>query len=136
MYITAGVPHGSVLGPILWNIFFDKILNISLQDEVTLLAYADDLAIVAKGKNVASLKMRLMNTIGDIQECLKNMKLELATKKTEMVILAGGYRFKTIEILVNEELLKNKDTAKYLGVIFGHNMTFRSHIDKQLRRRS
>lgn len=93
--ITAGVPQWSVLSPTLWNVFFDKIMNIILQDEVTMLAYADELAIVAKRKNVELLKMQLTNTIEDIQECLRNMKLELATK-SEMVILTGEYRFKTI----------------------------------------
>lgn len=47
MEMSAGVPQGSVLGPILWNIYYDRVLRLRMPGGVTLIRYADDLAIVA-----------------------------------------------------------------------------------------
>lgn len=44
--ITCGVPQGSVHGPILWNVYYDGVLRMSMPEGVTIIAYADDLALV------------------------------------------------------------------------------------------
>lgn len=57
--MTAGVPQGSVLGPTLWNILYNcSILELDVPEGVTLLAYADDLAIVIVGKNEDKIEVK------------------------------------------------------------------------------
>lgn len=51
-----GVPHGSVIGPLLWNIFYDDVLSLGLPTDCQLVAYADDLALVARGTKVVEEK--------------------------------------------------------------------------------
>lgn len=46
--LTAGVPQGLVLGPTLWNFLYDGLLRLTMPDGVELVAYADDVAIVAR----------------------------------------------------------------------------------------
>ena len=46
--MSAGVPQVSVLGPTLWNIVYDDVLRLLIPSGIRLLAYADDLALVAK----------------------------------------------------------------------------------------
>ena len=53
--ITAGVPQGSVIGPALWNILYDGILNVEVPKSVSLIAYADDLAIMTVCKTEQEL---------------------------------------------------------------------------------
>lgn len=130
MDLTAGVPRGSILGPALWNIFFDDVLRLELPKEVTVFAFADDLAIVARGKTESMLQERTTYTIEMIADKVNNKQLLLATRKTEMVILYGGYRLKIFEIEPNRHKIVSGEAAKYLGVVFGHNMTFRKHVRK------
>ena len=43
--MTSGVPQGTILGPILFNIFLTGVLKISLNCENYINAYADDLKL-------------------------------------------------------------------------------------------
>ncbi|XP_072377751.1 uncharacterized protein [Diabrotica undecimpunctata] len=46
MKLTAGVPQGSVLGPTLWNVLYNAVLNIDYGRDTMAVAYADDSAIL------------------------------------------------------------------------------------------
>jgi len=44
--LQRGCPHGSVLGPFLWNVLFDDVLDTQLPPRCDLIAYADDLLLL------------------------------------------------------------------------------------------
>ena len=41
--VTSGVPQGSILGPLLFILFFDGIFHLPLSPESNLSGYADDI---------------------------------------------------------------------------------------------
>ncbi|KYB29553.1 hypothetical protein TcasGA2_TC031979, partial [Tribolium castaneum] len=92
MEVTSGVPQGTVLGPTLWNILYDGVLRLEIPKEATLVAYADDLALVVIEKNIENLMCTVEMTSKIIGRWMKENGLQLAPETTEAVLLAGGRR--------------------------------------------
>lgn len=53
--LSSGVLQGSVLGPTLWNLLYNSLLQNHLPTEVSVLAFTDDVALVAVANNVHAL---------------------------------------------------------------------------------
>ena len=49
-YVVRGTPQGGVLSPLVWNLVLDELLRKLKKTGCKIVAYADDLAIMASGK--------------------------------------------------------------------------------------
>jgi len=57
--VTCGVPQGSVIGPTLWNILYDSLLQTRLPAGVEYLSFADNVALVTRAKDSIDLERLL-----------------------------------------------------------------------------
>lgn len=126
--VTRGVPQGSVLGPTLWNILYNDVLNLDVGSDVTLVAYADDLAAVVKSKTPEDLKEKTERTIELIEMKLQELGLEMAPAKTEIIIMVGRRKLSSISIDIKGERISSKTEGKYMGVVLGKEVNFSTHL--------
>lgn len=126
--ITCGVPQGSILGPLLWNIFYNKILQTKVEKGVELIAYADDLAVLVRAKTRTDLEDKTTYNVTEIIQELKKMELCIESTKTEMVIMEGRRTVLNMEICIEGVIIKSAEYAKYLGVYIDKNMRMTTHV--------
>uniref|UniRef100_A0ABD2WMI2 Reverse transcriptase domain-containing protein n=1 Tax=Trichogramma kaykai TaxID=54128 RepID=A0ABD2WMI2_9HYME len=50
--VAAGISQGSVLGPTLWNVMYDAILQLEFRRGVQIVGFADDIALVGVAKHL------------------------------------------------------------------------------------
>ncbi|KAI5718795.1 hypothetical protein M8J76_000447 [Diaphorina citri] len=127
--MTAGVPQGSVWAPTLWNLLYDGVLQLKVPEDVTLLAYADDLAIIALGRTEEELETKANITLDIVGSWMLDNKLVVAPTKSEAMIMSGRKACRPITIKFGNQEIPQKDSVKYLGVVLDKKLCFNQHID-------
>lgn len=131
--VTKGCPQGSVLGPVLWNITYDILLEaIGEQGTCKCVAYADDLIILESGQSRRDLENRMQKVVDIVEETANSMGIRMSIKKTEAIILRGKFgsnRTPIVKLYGNN--IRFVESCRYLGVHFERNLTFLTHVKKQ-----
>ena len=127
--ISCGVPQGSILGPLLFIIYINDICNVS--ELLFTVLYADDASVVIHGKDMSSIITILNHELYKLSTWLKANKLSLNTDKTYFIIFhRARIKLPDVEspIIMNNSLLSNIKTHKYLCVILDSKMSWTQHI--------
>ena len=75
------------MGPELWNVFYESVLDSQPAPDTELVAYADDLAIIITAKTKELLEATANLAIQNIIAEIRNLGLSIEVTKTEAVLL-------------------------------------------------
>ncbi len=128
-----GCPQGSVLGPVIWNLAYNYVLQELENRNVTPVCYADDTALIIAGPNIPYLEHKAKRIILYVEELLSKAGLTLNLGKTAIMVLNGvnlkKFPPQKASILIHDTLLKSKIQIKYLGMILDCKLEWRAHIE-------
>ncbi|GFX59792.1 RNA-directed DNA polymerase from mobile element jockey [Trichonephila clavipes] len=83
--ISAGVAQGSILGPVLFNLYVNDILKST---NTMLCMYADDTAILSRHKNLNTLVENINEHLAHLEIWFSVWKIALNSTKTEAVFFS------------------------------------------------
>ena len=127
-----GVPQGSVLGPILFLLFINDI-HKSLSNVIIKL-FADDTNCFVLGKDFNSLERLVQLELNKLQKWINTNKLTINfdPRKSSYCIFKPRSKCFPVNfdrgLRIGSNILKYKETTKYLGLILDKNLTWESHI--------
>lgn len=128
--IRTGVPQGSILGPILFLVHINDIVNILPSSETVL--YADDTNIFFHDASLQAIECRANLWLENLTLWLRANRLELNITKTKYVIFRAKNKVIDNEpiILYNSNILQRVQSIKFLGVIFNEHLLWTDHINQ------
>ena len=132
--VLAGVPQGSILGPILFIAYTTDLATEV--DQCKFVSYADDAALLISASSLKQLKNKIESNISAVQNWYTRNGLLINSEKTEFMIFKKGASLEiSVNSGVNRVQIQSKECLKVLGVFVDSNLTFLKHIS-QIRKRA
>jgi len=122
-----GTPQGSIISPILFIIMIND-LNTGI-DNVDLTLFADDSAIFAAGSNIQQLQDKIQCALDNINTWCDENGFKISITKTTGVLFTNKNKVPKLKIKITNHQITMEKTAKFLGVIFDHRLSWKPHID-------
>ena len=123
--INTGVPQGSLLGVLLFQILINDLKN-SLKYSSAIL-YADDTTILLCGRNIKFILTKLQNDLDNLSMWLRSNKLALNTEKTKVMVFAREYYTNEICLTMNGTKIEQISDFKFLGFHVDDKLTCEKH---------
>ncbi|GFX58937.1 probable RNA-directed DNA polymerase from transposon X-element [Trichonephila clavipes] len=122
--ICCGVAQGSLLGPLLFNLYINDIPDYSL---TKLNMFADDTAVHTTYKIISSVTYALNKHLKLLEKYYDQWKISINVEKSAAVIFTKKRKLPPPPTMYNTTIPWSQST-KYLGIIFDKNLTWRTHI--------
>lgn len=141
--LRAGVPQGSILSPLLFNIYVNDVVS---SVPVPLFQYADDTVLIASAKDYKDAVVLLQKAAINIMDWFRHNSIKVNAAKTQLICFHNPLKKVKLEYSLflhtfdcsrcTCKPIKCWPTVKYLGLHIDSDLSWNSHLShvcKQLR---
>ena len=121
--IVFAAPQGSILGPLLFNIFISDLFLII--KDIDIASYADDNTPYCFYDNFSDVISCLEKTASDLFEWFSNNGMKANADKCHLVLSTK----EKLTANISNFIITNSEKEKVLGVTFDNDLKFESHIN-------
>ena len=139
--IFCGVPQGSILGPLLFIVYFNDAANAIVNSKI--LMYADDTVLFCSHKDINTVQRCLEDDFRLLSQWLKDNELIVNFKKgkTEVMVFGTHPRLKKLQndpIRIEHcgNMINSTTSYKYLGIKLTPSLNMTSHITDSIKKAS
>ena len=129
--INRGVPQGSVIGPLLFNLYVAHLPDIAKANAATLLMFADDKTLYTAQRNRTIAAAVATDALEALSAALLVLGLSINTTKTKTMFISPSRRTHCgdDQIMYRGLPLDVVSHIKCLGVIVDESLSWKHHID-------
>lgn len=129
--VAKGCPQGGVLSPILWSIVVDELLVILDNAGIDSQGYADDIAIIVRGKFNNTISEIMQHAFNLVEKWCIETELRINPKKSTIVLFTKSRsRENLTKPTLFGELVDFSNEVKFLGITLDDKLRWNSHLDK------
>ena len=135
--IAPGLPQGSALSPVLFNIYTSSIARIGEGHSGRTLTFADDVTVYEKGKDRLAAGKALQNRLDGVAKWCDEHNAVINPSKAQVMWCSLNNRIvkdPTPPIIFYFCLIDRQEELKYLGITFDRTLSYRKHVDNVIQK--
>jgi len=123
--ISSGVPQGSVIGPLLFTLFINDIIDL-FDSPTKAILFADDIKIYSEIK-LPPDAIQFQNYLDAVHSWSSTWQIGISYSKCNLIVI--GNLANCPKYTLSSHDILNTDTVKDLGVYVDHKLNFKTHIE-------
>ena len=131
--VKRGVPQGSILGPLFFNVFINDLFMFIESCEIC--NFADDNTLYSSGIELSSILENLKHDMKTILKWFRINSLKANPGKFQFMIL-GKKQCNEVKLIINSIVINESNAVELLGITIDNKLTFNEHINNLCRNAS